>query len=46
MAGAPMEQVFTMPDPKKPNNLKTGLLIGALALFFFVAFFAKQIWLR
>lgn len=34
-----------MPDPKKPNNLKTGLIIGAVALFFFVAVFVKRIWL-
>lgn len=34
-----------MPDPKKPNNLKTGLIIAGLALFFFVTVFVKRIWL-
>ena len=34
-----------MSDRKKPNNLKTGLIIGGLALFFFVMVFAKRIWL-
>ena len=34
-----------MPDPKKPNNLKTGLIIGGIALFFFVALFVKRMWL-
>ena len=31
-----------MPDPKKPSNLKTGLIVGAIALFFFVAVFVKR----
>jgi hypothetical protein len=35
-----------MSDPKKPNNLKTGLLLGGLALFFFVMLFVKLLWLR
>jgi hypothetical protein len=30
---------------KKPNNLRTGLLLAALALFFFVMLFVKRIWL-
>jgi hypothetical protein len=34
-----------MSDPKKRNNLKTGLIIGAIALFFFVAVFVKRAWL-
>ncbi len=34
-----------MSDPKKPNNLKTGLILGAVALFFFVMIFVKHIWL-
>lgn len=29
----------------KPNNLRTGLLLAALALFFFVALFVKRLWL-
>jgi hypothetical protein len=34
-----------MPDPKKPNNLKTGLILGGIALFFFAMVFIKRIWL-
>jgi hypothetical protein len=30
---------------RKPNNVRTGLVIGALALFFFVMVFVKRIWL-
>jgi hypothetical protein len=29
----------------KPNNLRTGLLLGALALFFFCLLFVKKLWL-
>jgi hypothetical protein len=32
------------PRPK-PNNLRTGLLLAALALFFFVLLFVKRLWL-
>jgi len=32
------------PRPR-PNNLRTGLLLAALALFFFVALFVKRLWL-
>lgn len=31
--------------PKKPSNLKTGLLVGGLALFFFALVFIKRLWL-
>ena len=31
--------------PAKPNNLRTGLLLGALALFFFCLLFVKKLWL-
>ena len=34
-----------MTAPKKPNNLKTGLILGSIALFFFVMVFVKRIWL-
>ena len=34
-----------MSEPKKPNNLKTGLILGGIALFFFVSVFVKRIWL-
>jgi len=33
-----------MTDQKKPNNLKTALMLGAVALVFFVGIFVKQIW--
>jgi hypothetical protein len=35
----------TMPTPRKPNNVRTALIIAALALFFFVMVFVKRIWL-
>jgi hypothetical protein len=31
--------------PKNPNNVRTALIIAALALFFFVMVFVKRIWL-
>jgi hypothetical protein len=31
--------------PNKPNNLRTALWVGALALFFFVMLFVKRAWL-
>jgi hypothetical protein len=34
-----------MPEPKKPNNVRTGLIIAGIALFFFVMVFVKRIWL-
>lgn len=30
--------------PKKPNNLKTAMWVGALALFFFLVLFVKRTW--
>jgi hypothetical protein len=33
------------PGAARPNNLRTGLLVGALALFFFVMLFVKRLWL-
>ena len=33
-----------MQEPKKPNNLRTGLIIGAVALFFFALVFVKRLW--
>jgi hypothetical protein len=32
-------------EPKKPNNLRTALLLAGLALFFFVMLFVKRLWL-
>ncbi|WP_317203240.1 cytochrome oxidase small assembly protein [Janthinobacterium sp.] len=34
-----------MSEPKKPNNLKTGLILGSVALVFFLSVFIKRIWL-
>jgi hypothetical protein len=34
-----------MSEPRKPNNLRTALLLGSVALFFFVMVFVKRIWL-
>ncbi|MET3132395.1 hypothetical protein AAKU55_002667 [Oxalobacteraceae bacterium GrIS 1.11] len=33
-----------MSDPKKPNNLKTGLILASVALVFFISVFVKHIW--
>jgi hypothetical protein len=30
---------------KKPNNLRTALILGGVALFFFASVFVKRIWL-
>ena len=38
-------QAYTMNQPKKPNNTRTGLILGGVALFFFVMVFVKHIWL-
>jgi hypothetical protein len=38
-------RLATMSAPKKPNNLKTGLIIGGLAVFFFAMVFIKRIWM-
>jgi hypothetical protein len=34
-----------MSEKKKPSNLRTGLVIGGIALFFFVMVFVKRVWL-
>ena len=34
-----------MSEPKKPNNLKTGMILGGVALFFFVALFVRRMWM-
>ncbi|BEV17505.1 cytochrome oxidase small assembly protein [Herbaspirillum sp. DW155] len=33
-----------MTERKKPNNLRTGLLLGMVALAFFVGIFINRIW--
>jgi len=35
---------FSMSERKKPNNLRTGLLLGLVALAFFVGIFINRIW--
>lgn len=34
-----------MMAPKKPNNLKTGLILASVALVFFLSVFVKRMWL-
>jgi hypothetical protein len=34
-----------MSDEKKPNNLKTALILATIALMFFVGIFVRRIWL-
>ncbi|WP_220807010.1 cytochrome oxidase small assembly protein [Noviherbaspirillum aridicola] len=34
-----------MADPRKPNNLRTGLILASIALMFFIGLFVKKIWL-
>ena len=34
-----------MSEQKKPNNLRTGLILAGLALFFFLSVFVKRMWL-
>lgn len=34
-----------MSNPKKPNNLKTGLLLAGVALAFFLSIYVKRLWL-
>ncbi|WP_420472977.1 cytochrome oxidase small assembly protein [Noviherbaspirillum sp. ST9] len=33
-----------MSDPKKPNNLKTALILASVALMFAVGLFVKRLW--
>ncbi|WP_019142066.1 cytochrome oxidase small assembly protein [Noviherbaspirillum massiliense] len=33
-----------MSQQKKPNNLKTALILASIALAFFVGLFVKRIW--
>lgn len=34
-----------MGEHKKPNNLRTALILGGLVAFFFASVFVKRIWL-
>jgi hypothetical protein len=33
-----------MPDSKKPNNLRTALILASIALVFFIGLFVKRLW--
>ncbi|MFI4941012.1 MAG: cytochrome oxidase small assembly protein [Burkholderiales bacterium] len=33
-----------MPEQKKPNNLKTALILASVALVFFIGIFVKRAW--
>lgn len=41
---APPGLTECMTDQKKPNNLKTALILGSVALVFFIGVIVKQIW--
>jgi hypothetical protein len=34
-----------MPEHRKSNNLKTALILGFVALVFFISVFVKRLWL-
>jgi hypothetical protein len=34
-----------MSQQKKPNNVKTALILGSVALIFFIGLFVKRLWL-
>lgn len=34
-----------MPDSKKPNNLRTALILASVALMFALGFVVKRIWI-
>jgi hypothetical protein len=34
-----------MNQPKKPNNLKTALVLAVIAAFFFAAVILKRLWM-
>lgn len=40
-----MEHMGHGENQKKPSNLKTGLLLGSIALAFFIGLFVKRMWL-
>lgn len=33
-----------MSDNKKPNNLKTGLILATIALMFFIGIIVRHVW--
>jgi hypothetical protein len=35
-----------MSEQKKPNNVRTGLILASVALVFFLSVIVKQYWLR
>ena len=39
------QQVYAMSEPKKPNNVKLALILGGLAVFFFLMVFIKRTWM-
>lgn len=42
---SPSQASRAMPEPGRPNNLRTALILGAVALAFFLAVVAKRVWL-
>jgi hypothetical protein len=43
MAGESPPELF-MSNPKKPNNLKTALILASVALMFAFGLFVKRMW--
>ncbi len=41
---AQVRRINEMQDPKKPNNLRTALILVSIALVFFIGLFIKRIW--
>ena len=44
MRRAQVRRINEMQDPKKPNNLRTALILVSIALVFFIGLFIKRIW--
>ena len=38
-------EVIMVQEPRKPSNLRTALILGGIALFFFASVFVKFTWL-
>ena len=45
-ARAQARYITLMSEQRKPNNLKTALILASVAVVFFLGVFTKQIWFR
>jgi hypothetical protein len=43
-SGLPAQASECMTEPKKPNNLRTALILASIAAAFFIGVFIKRIW--